>query len=43
MQKHLTLGIHLQRNMKGADHSFALLCKAFFWKQFMLSNNLIFL
>jgi len=43
MQKHLTLRIHLQCNMKGGDHSFAFLCKAFFWKQFMLSNNLIFL
>ncbi len=43
MQKYLALGIHLQCNMKGGDHSFALLCKAFFWKQFMLSNNLIFL
>jgi hypothetical protein len=43
MQKHLTLRIHLQCNMKGGDHSFAFLCRAFFWKQFMLSNNLIFL
>jgi hypothetical protein len=29
--------------MEGGNHSSALLCKAFFWKQFMLSNNLIFL